>query len=157
MSLLFAQFGPTTIVIPLALVVLTGWMLMRTYRRLARQRKMENRPLWPKRSDLGHHVEGPPEEAAWEVRMYELARDLSAQSDSKMRALQALIADADRAAARLEAASANKPQSPPTKVPTSQQSEEIHTLADYGFPSAEIANRLGVPVGEVQRILGLRS
>ena len=164
MSPLFAQSGAATIVIPLALVVLTGWMLMRTYRRLARQRKMDDRPLRPKRSDLGHHVEGPPEEVLWEVRMHELARDLSAQSDSKMRALQALIADADRAAARLEAASADKPQVPPTppteaesSAPCSpQQCEEIHTLADYGFPTAEIANRLGVPVGEVQRILGLR-
>jgi hypothetical protein len=36
--------------------------------------------------------------------MHETARDLMGQLDSKMRALQALIAEADRAAARLEAA-----------------------------------------------------
>ena len=39
--------------------------------------------------------------------MHETARELSAQLDSKMSALQALIAEADRAAARLEAAKGN--------------------------------------------------
>ena len=172
MSPLFAESGATTIVILVALVLVIGWVLLRTYSRLSRQRKAGNRPLRQGRSDTGrsdtgHHTEGPPEEVRWEVRMHELARDLSAQLDSKMRALQALIADADRAAARLEAAStpsADKsqvPQTPPAEAEPStpsspQQREEIHTLADYGFPTAEIANRLGVPVGEVERILGLR-
>jgi DNA-directed RNA polymerase specialized sigma24 family protein len=34
--------------------------------------------------------------------------------------------------------------------------QEIYTLADYGFPPAEIARRVGSPIGEVELILGLR-
>ena len=34
--------------------------------------------------------------------------------------------------------------------------EEIYALADAGSSSAEIANRLGSPVGEIELILGLR-
>ncbi len=166
---LFADSGATTAVILVALVFVIGWVLFRTYSRLSRQRQLDNQPLRHGRSDAGrsdpgHYTEGPPEEVLWEVRMHELARDLSAQLDSKMRALQALIADADRAAARLESAStptADKPQPPPAEAESSdsflpQHREEVHTLADYGFPAAEIASRLGVPVGEVDRILGLR-
>jgi hypothetical protein len=40
----------------------------------------------------------------WEVEMHETARKLSAQLDSKMGALEQLTREADRAAARLEAA-----------------------------------------------------
>jgi hypothetical protein len=46
----------------------------------------------------------PDDLASWEVDMHETARALSARLDSKMSALQALIADADRAAERLERA-----------------------------------------------------
>ena len=35
--------------------------------------------------------------------------------------------------------------------------EEIYLLADYGFDAAEIARRVGSPVGEVELILGLRA
>lgn len=44
------------------------------------------------------------EENRWEVRMHEVTRELSGTLDSKMSALQALIAEADRAAERLERA-----------------------------------------------------
>ena len=43
--------------------------------------------------------------------MHETARELSAQLDSKLSALQALIAEADRAAARLDAAVARASES----------------------------------------------
>jgi len=35
--------------------------------------------------------------------------------------------------------------------------EEIYTLSDYGLEAAEIAQRIGSPVGEVELILGLRN
>ena len=35
--------------------------------------------------------------------------------------------------------------------------EEIYSLSDYGYPSLEIARRVGRPVGEVELILGLRA
>src|SRR5579871_2877785 len=48
----------------------------------------------------------PPSYEQWEVAMHELARDLTAQLDSKIRVLELLIRQADDAAARLSQASA---------------------------------------------------
>ena len=38
-----------------------------------------------------------------------------------------------------------------------QRQQEIYTLADYGYDAAEIARRVGSPVGEVELVLGLRT
>jgi len=145
----------------------------------------------------------------WEVQMHEVARELSAQLDSKMGLLEQLIREADRAASRLETAlaaarrgdmpAAPRPiaslpsvapapdvSEPSSSVPINQAEglkgagrpegpdarriedlagrgpakdrryEEIYTLADYGYDAAEIARRVGTPIGEVQLILGLR-
>jgi hypothetical protein len=56
---------------------------------------------------LGHsqHAAMPPRDfEKWEVAMHDLARDLSGQLDSKIRVLELLIREADKAAARLETA-----------------------------------------------------
>jgi len=153
-----------------------------------------------------HGANLPTAMAQWEVEMHETARRLSAQLDTKMGLLEHLIREADRAAARLEAAlaaqeprqdvgaglsvpgptSAGEPDRPtrplgqaeglrtassaqqgtraltqsdssPCSVPpTPRPYEEIYTLADYGLEPAEIAQRVGTPVGEVQLILQLR-
>ena len=114
----------------------------------------------------------------WEVQMHDTARELSAQLDSKMSALRALVAEADRAAARLEAALERSDGfgPPPTHqaqslaaaaesrrdsllsnvAPRAHRHEEVYTLADYGYAPAEIARRLGTPIGEVELILSLR-
>jgi len=168
-----------------ALAVVIGWLLLRTHRYLSRQ-KRGNSPIVqvarPQHIKHAHHLDAPPEVARWEVQMHETARELSAQLDSKMRALQALVAEADRAAARLEAAAGKSPEAilqPATQAEALRGSgpsdraagspgqasprpsararqEEIYTLADYGLEAAEIARRTGSPVGEVELILGLR-
>ena len=150
------------------------------------------------------HLDATPKTAQWEVDMHETARELKAQLDSKMSALQALIAEADRAASRLQAVIESrddahnappsnrkpsggsplfspKPGPPPTAeknqagLPTSQaqalrpapappasgvstqhHKQEIYSLADYGLSDSAIAQRLGVPIGEVELILSLR-
>jgi len=123
-------------------------------------------------------AEGPQAPGGWEVRMYDTARELSAQLDSKMSALRALAAEADRAAARLEAALERSDGFGPLRghqaqslaaagesrrdslltdvAPRAHRREEVYTLADYGYAPAEIARRLGTPVGEVELILSLR-
>ncbi len=52
----------------------------------------------------GHHLDAPGTMARWEVEMYELARDLAGQLDSKIVIVEHLVADAQRAADRLDAA-----------------------------------------------------
>jgi hypothetical protein len=48
--------------------------------------------------------EAPPEVKRWEVEFHETSRDLQAELDTKMRALQILIHEADAAAERVEQA-----------------------------------------------------
>ena len=55
-------------------------------------------------------LDAPPEILRWQVEMYEVARDLKAELDSKMGALQAIIRIANEESARLEAAIARAEQ-----------------------------------------------
>ena len=138
----------------------------------------------PETVERGHHLGLPAEAMKWEVEMHETARDLSAQLDSKMSALGHLIREADRASGRLETAldAAGGHARPPTQAgsletaattdfhPNSTPADgspgeeatgqpahdELYTLADYGFDAREIAQRLGIPIGEVELILRLR-
>jgi len=48
------------------------------------------------------------------------------------------------------------PETDRPRRPADERYEEIYLLADYGFDAAEIARRVGSPVGEVELILGLR-
>jgi len=201
---LLAQPGVVTGLMLGALALVIGWLLLRTHRQFSRQRR-DDAPLArmarPQRSEQGYHLDAPPEVLHRDVQMHETARELSAQLDGKMGALQRLIAEADRAAARLEAAAARLPDAvrPPASAdpqPTTQaealrasgppdrptgeaedvslrpsgtdrrrapseawsgqRRQEIYTLADSGLEAAEIARRVGSPVGEVELILGLR-
>ncbi len=190
---LLAQSGATTAIILGGLALVTGWLLLRTHSSFRRQRgggsTLVETPR-PAPEPQGHNLGAPDDVARWEVRMHETARELSAELDSKMRALRVLIEEADRAAARLEAAqleaatggppaAADSPASdavaagdqaqalklPPSQPPPSekrnrtsarQRRQEIFTLSDYGYGAPEIAQRIGVPVGEVELVLGLR-
>ena len=226
---LFDQIGsPATFIFMVVVLGISFILLMRTSRYFNRQRQEE--PKWlraarprydgsatayPRSGDSSaatpttppttsqRHLDAMPKTAQWEVDMHETARELKAQLDSKMSALQALIAEADRAASRLEAAIESrddthnappsnripsrgsplftpKPGPPPTAeknqagLPTNQaqafgppaptasgvstqhHKQEIYTLADYGLSDSAIAQRLGMPIGEVELILSLR-
>jgi hypothetical protein len=188
---LFAYVSAVTGLMLGALALVIGWLLLQTHRHLMRQRR-DNPPLLqpsrPQRSGQGHDLDAPPESLRRE-QVHETARELSAQLDSRIEALQELIAEADRAAARLEAAAARLPEGVPRPAaspgpPTTQaealqpfrppdrpthdsgetsvrpsaggRREEIYALADGGLEAAEIARRIGSPVGEVELILGLR-
>ena len=174
MSLL-AQIGGPTALLLLALVVMIGVLMMRSHRYFSRQdRSPIVRTERPQPSLHGApHGATPDSLAQWEVQMHETARDLSAQLDSKMGALQHLTCEADRAAARLEkalaagdcaapggrepAAGEARPTDGTAPASPDRRCEEICTLADYGFEPAEIARRLGAPAGEVESVLGLRA
>jgi hypothetical protein len=201
---LFAQTISPSSLFLVVLMIAVGLLLMRSHRHFSQATRRElpslrTRP--PKPQPLAHHLEGGSELVQWEVQMHDLARSLSGQLDSKMSALGQLIREADRAAARLEAALAavQPPSPPPTasaaepphprppeprsqadalkaasvepsasrstpstpetagRTPNDRRYEEIYLLADYGFDPAEIARRVGMPIGEIQLILSLRS
>lgn len=208
---LVAQTNTSSLVFLAALMLVIGFLLLRSRRYFARQVRqdadwMPTAPGSPASGQRPGRLPEPPDELArWEVQMHDLARTLSGQLDSKMSALEHLIREADRAAGRLETALAAMQQlsvaSPapgpaasqdtglseprfqavtsganqaaaiktvgalPSPRPSSSSEspaadrryEEIYLLADYGFAPAEIAHRVGMPIGEIQLILSLRS
>jgi hypothetical protein len=175
---------PSTLLLVLVAVT-AAFLMFRSNRYYSRQRRNEAtvpHGPHPSHENVRRPAEGSKEIAGLEVQLHETARALSARLDTKMSALQALIAEADRAAARVEAALAKaaeseRPAEPASRSGTQAQSlqyagaierlaaesaprprrhEEIYTLADNGFDSAEIARRIGTPVGEIELILSLR-
>jgi hypothetical protein len=125
---------PSTLCLIL-LVVIAAFLLVRTRRRLAHQREpwdtaaMQARDYGEVRQPGSSAEGGLPDEAArWEVEMHETARRLSAQLDAKLSLLQTLIADAQRAAARLEEAlNRARPALPP-----GSQAESLRPVAGHG-------------------------
>jgi hypothetical protein len=102
-----ANLTPAQMIFLGILVLTTMVLLMRTSRYFARPKSPE--PSWSsvarKPKEAGPRSANIPQEmASWEVEMHEFVREIKAELDSKMRALEAVTADADRAAARLEAA-----------------------------------------------------
>ncbi len=152
-----------------AILVMTLPMLLRIYRYQARS-KRANPVQSPAEPDPRGLRAGAPESIVrWEVQMQELARDLKAEIDSKMVALGHLVCQADRAAERLEKALAAVPlrdgdPSPAESGPlpesdlsaNSDLCSEVCLLADYGFPTSDIASRLSIPIGQIELILRRR-
>ncbi|MBN2021253.1 MAG: hypothetical protein JW809_00525 [Pirellulales bacterium] len=149
---------PTSLALLLAGMAVLAWVLLRRSHRYFGGRRL--RPQWvttprPRSpGEAGHHLTAPTEMIQWEVEMHKTARDLMATLDNKMSALEALIQDADRAAARLEAARRGEPAAP--LRPADACREAVHVLADYGFSPGDIASRLGVDREGVERLLARR-
>lgn len=111
------------------------------------------------------------------VELSEMARQISAQLDTRAAKLEALIREADQKLAELrnttdgKASGANastsfaippsdappeSPESPSASLPIDPRHAEVYALADSGRAPKEIASQLGRPSGEVELILALR-
>jgi hypothetical protein len=90
-------------------LALACWLLMRrAARRIGRQSRENSASqvgdLLPEKSRDRALLDAPPEVARWQVELHETARELKAEIDSKLLALQALVNVAREERARLEAA-----------------------------------------------------
>jgi hypothetical protein len=103
------------------------------------------------------------------VELSEMARQISAQLDTRTAKLELLIREADEKIAalkglsgvqlepRAEAAPEIDPLERATSAPAvDPRHAEIYALADQGRGALEIAQKLGRPNGEVELILALR-
>jgi hypothetical protein len=122
--ILLAETNVPTLIALALLAAVVGMMLFRVQRYYARH--PSSRP------SLGASSQGDAaprtrqrgaaaDMVEWEVQMHDFARQVSGQLDSKMAALEHLTREADRAAARLEAAVAatrgQQPPAPPQAAP----------------------------------------
>lgn len=103
------------------------------------------------------------------VELSEMARQVTAQLDTRAAKLEALIEEADRKIAALRAltgeATERTPQLtthstlPPPRPAAHEEDQrhsEVYEMADQGLSATEIARRLGRPHGEIELILALR-
>lgn len=131
-------------------------------------------------------LDAPPELTRWQVEMYDTARDLKGEIDTKLVMLQALTRHANEATARLQQAidraeklglrraldplaaieawgtTRDGDETPPPEVasgdPAQQaQTQQIYALADAGRNAQAIANETGLPLGDVEMTLSLRA
>jgi hypothetical protein len=107
------------------------------------------------------------------VELSEMARQITAQLDTRTQKLQMLIQDADERIAAMQQAnrqpvepivttSWNNPVEPVTRIeqpqePVDEQHQQVYTLADQGRSAMDISRELNRPRGEVELILALRS
>jgi DNA-binding NarL/FixJ family response regulator len=100
------------------------------------------------------------------VELNDMARQMSAQLDTRAAKLEQLIADADDRLARLQSATRGAPEEPaPTMRLTGTEDRaaeidprhaDVYRLADAGRSPTEIAQQLNRPRGEIELILALR-
>lgn len=172
---LFADSTDIRNMLLIVMAISAGFLMIRTRRYFAQVRnKVESDRTTLTLPDDPDAISPPPDELMqWQVELHDMSREASAQLDTKMAALRVLIDEADRAAARLEAAMgrSGEPAEQPNPIESlrpaasdepkqpaarSGPREEIYTLADYGYDPAEIAHRVGRPIGEVELVLSLR-
>jgi hypothetical protein len=106
------------------------------------------------------------------VELSEMARQITAQLDTRSAKLQALIAEADEKIALLASAAPPSPRAmfdsfKPDPVPAAEPEpkapaadvryQQIYALADDGQTAPEIATTLDRPRGEIDLILALRA
>lgn len=109
------------------------------------------------------------------VELSQMARQITAQLDTRSAKLEALLEEADRKIEELkrlqqqQQAPAARPAvakrpvveqkvaAPPAKVVEADRHTEVYSLADSGHSAQDIANRLNRPRGEIELILALRS
>ena len=127
-------------------------------------------------------LDAPSTILRWQVEMQDLGRELKAEIDTKMRLLEVLVRRSHEAAERLEAAAtraerlgcverdqgddvdsieslaeqaASNKIATPSPVP--DYSDQVYKMADSGNNAADIAHDIGLPVGDVEFVLSLRS
>ncbi|HEX4793746.1 MAG TPA: hypothetical protein VH370_08145 [Humisphaera sp.] len=99
------------------------------------------------------------------VELSEMARQITAQLDTRAAKLDLLIKQADERAARLSVSCLNNANEVPPSArhaevpaapPIDPRHVEVYVLSDQGHTSGDIAAKLGRPRGEIELILALR-
>ena len=157
----------TSTLLIMAGVVLLTFSLIRILRRRAEQTETKLKPT--SYSDPTPSSIKPRQVAdSLEVQLYNTFRELNARLDTKFHLLNELVVEAERKATRLEKLMASPSitldgedtiiiATDKTPSPTeTSRFDEIHALAERGMTPPEIAQRVDLPIGEINLILSLR-
>jgi hypothetical protein len=152
--ILLADTNVPTLIALTLLAAVVGMMLFRVQRYYARHPSPRPSLGAPPQRDAASRARqrgAAAEMVEWEVQMHDFARQMTGQLDSKMAALEHLTREADRAAARLEAAVAaargQQPPAPsqaapavpvePPRAPTSQ-ADALRPTASDDRPAGDV-------------------
>ncbi|MBI2481027.1 MAG: hypothetical protein HYV60_21050 [Planctomycetia bacterium] len=165
------------------------FLLLRRSRRYLGKTKTQ-KPVTRRKLDEARQgsplLDAPPEILRWHVEMHETARELKAELDSKMSALQAITRIASEESARLEAAITRAERlGISTRADTltaieglngsddssggllsddsslgldelAARRDAVYRLADQGLATNAIAQSIGAPLGDVELLMSLR-
>jgi len=168
----------------LAGLVMLGWILIRRSIGRRKQSHREGRETERVLRGLGEPkqtavplCDAPRDTQRWQVAMFDLQRELKAELDTRISVAQTLLRQADERIDELRAASAalekaqgrgadgcgggKNPNPAAAAQPGSgdrggrqNRRRTVEALAGEGMTSQEIAGRTGLPVGEVEKLLG---
>jgi len=135
----------------LAGIVMLGWVLVRrqirTRRKLSREQHHHDRAVRDRARQETHSVPlsgAPVETLRWQGEMFDLHRELKADLETKIAVVQSLLRQVDQRIARLE--SHGQARAPLPAGPA----EEVRRLSAAGETAEAIAERLALPVGDVE-------
>ena len=167
-------------------IVLLTWVLLRRLHRARKQGTRSDSNVVASFEKPSRISEMPRDMTRGQVEMYDFARDMSAEMDTKLRVLQAVVKQADQQAERLEAAIdraerlgvaeckdtlteirrvTSKPildQGTLPLVDTADPSvpedfqRRVFAMADQGLSASRIAEQIGSTIGDVEIRLSLR-
>ncbi len=122
----------------IVMIVVVGYLYLRSQRYFARQKNDAASAAGAATTPPEKPYTAVPQDLTrWEVEMHDTARQLSGQLDGKLAALGHLIRDADRVAARLEAAlAATRPAAPATtEEPSGNQARALQAAGAAEEPA----------------------
>ena len=138
-------------------MILLAWILIRRnimMRKKTRMASQEIRQMERNTQSLGSSTplaDAPKEVLRWQAAMFDLQRDLKAELDTKITVVQSLLRQVDEKVALLESASGRVSANSSIQIPhNSRYRTQIETLSCSGLTAAEIAEKLGVSLAEVE-------
>ncbi|GAA4464678.1 hypothetical protein [Novipirellula rosea] len=147
----------------LAGFVMLGWVLARRQialrKRVTQDSRAANRELKSiqKRKDpVAPLSDAPVETQRWQVAMFDLQRELTAELDTRIAVVQTLLRQVDERIETLATAeSAASGSSTDAAAATRSVSQlRIAALSHSGLTAQEISEKLEMPVGDVELMLG---
>ncbi len=141
--------------------VMLGWVLAR--RQIAMRKRVNlstreaNRQLKAIREQTQPALplsDAPAETQRWQVAMFDLQRELTAELDTRIAIVQSLVRHADQRIAQLRQLESAEPKTLPANRSghplTTDQLSRLTELLRAGHTSVEIADALGVAVADVE-------
>lgn len=137
-------------------IALLIWVMFRRNIRSRQIRRREDlelkvdRKKWQARHDTGAPLaDAPVDVARWQSGMFDLQRELRAELDTKIAVVQSLVRMADQ---RIEALSRLSVSS---EAGLRLQAERVESLDRAGKTPPEIAEQVGMSVGDVEFLLSI--